>query len=183
MFFETWGEIKYNQNQKDRYKNKELPRKWFKQYPNIFDEDDLRITQKQAEDGYHFYEWLTAVVLFEQFGLLSLVEQYQFKNHLVKQSILNKILSKDLFELITNHSENFGNVQCPDLFVYKPDLSDWFIVEVKGDRDKLRDNQRRFFSVLSENTNKPVYVVNVKRTNEEIVGINKLVVADRFPSM
>jgi len=34
----------------------------------LFDEDDLRIAQNQAHLGYHFFEWLAAVLLYHMYG-------------------------------------------------------------------------------------------------------------------
>ena len=51
-------------------------------------------------------------------------------------------------------------VQCPDLLVYHPDLSDWFFCEVKGPRDSLRPEQIELFREMEHTTGKDVYVVN-----------------------
>jgi hypothetical protein len=160
--FTNIGVIKYHQRQQERFKNGELIKEWYKQFPDIFDEIDLKIALNQASMGYHFYEWLAAIVLFQTYGFYSLVEQYEFKTHKRKQDLLKHIVSKDIFDLITNHKRLFKGVQCPDLFVYSPDHSEWFFCEVKGNRDKIRNNQITFFDALAEKSQKPIYVIQLK---------------------
>jgi len=46
---------------------------WHQQYPDIFDPDDLRLTQTQPHN--HFCEWFAAIHLFHREQALSLVEK------------------------------------------------------------------------------------------------------------
>jgi hypothetical protein len=46
--------------------------------------------------------------------------------------------------------------QCPDILAYKSDYSDYFFIEVKGDKDSLRNGQTKHFQRLSKLTEKPV---------------------------
>jgi hypothetical protein len=43
--------------------------------------------------------------------------------------------------------------------MYAEDLSDWFFCEVKGPRDRLREEQVRKFEHLADMTSKPVRVL------------------------
>ena len=51
--------------------------------------------------------------------------------------------------------------QAPDLLVYKPDFSDWFFCEVKGGKDRLREEQESRFEILSALSKKPVYMIKI----------------------
>ena len=140
------------------FRSKELVINWARTYPMIFDDDDLRIAENQAELGYHFHEWLAAVLLYHSFGYFSLIEQYQFKKHKRKQAVLKELTQPNVIEFMGYHPE-FGRVQCPDLLVYKPDMSDWYFCEVKGPKDRLREDQIKFFHELSQVSKKGIRVV------------------------
>lgn len=69
-------------------------------------------------------------------------------------------MSKEAFEFVTTFTA--GEPQCPDLLVYAPDRSDWFFVEVKGPRDRLRPKQRDYFDELTSVTGRPWFVARLK---------------------
>lgn len=162
--FELLASYKTHSDLYRHFKAEDLPFSWASIYPMLFDEDDLRIAQAQAEMGYHFFEWLAAILIFHSFGLYSLVEQYQFRIHSKKQEILSKLTTKKVITFMQSHPD-FGNVQCPDLLVYSPDYSDWYFCEVKGPNDKMRNNQIDFFKELSNKSKKPIKVVEFKTLN------------------
>lgn len=158
------GTYEYHPRQRERFRTGILLEEWYKAYPFIFDEQDAKIARNQtgATMNYHFFEWLAAVLLYQSFGFYSLVEQYEFKSHKRKQDILRGVLSDELFHLITDHEAIFGGVQAPDLFVYSPDYSEWFFCEVKGPKDRLGDDQVRYFKRLSEASQKPIRLIRFK---------------------
>ncbi|MFH1628030.1 MAG: hypothetical protein ABIE47_04825, partial [Pseudomonadota bacterium] len=86
----------------DRFRSKDLVLDWAKSYPMLFDEDDLRIAENQAHMGYHFYEWLAAVLIYHTYGYLSLVEQYEFKSHKHKQQIFQRLTTSEVIEFIVD---------------------------------------------------------------------------------
>jgi len=159
--FQEMDIFQYNQDQKLLFKSKSLIDDWYQKYPQLFDEDDLRIAKSQPQ--YHFFEWQAAIYMYETHGLLSLVEQYQFKNHKKKQILLDKILSHAprLVNFIRDHKK-YGKRQCPDLLVYAPDFSNWFFYEVKSDSDELKPKQIEFFEALSEICGKPIRIIRFK---------------------
>ena len=156
---QNFGTFTYHHAQRDRFKSGGLWKTWAQCYPQIFDEDDLRIVPNQAPAGYHFYEWLSAVLLYESFGYLSLVEKYCFKNHAHKREILLKLMPLDLSEKM---SKIPGSAQTPDLLVYALDYSDWFFCEVKGPRDRLRTVQEQYFAELESTFGKPVRLIKFR---------------------
>lgn len=162
IMIENLGTFAYHPDQRERFKTGELIQIWAEQYSNIFDEKDVRTALNQAEH-YHFYEWLAAVLIYQSFGYLSLVESYQFKAHPRKLTILQKYLTPKVYDLVTDHTGSYGNVQCPDLFVYSPYSSDWFFCEVKGPHDQLRKSQLKFFWALSEASQKTIRVIYFKQ--------------------
>lgn len=155
------GTIEVHPGQKERFKSEELWREWAEMYPDIFDADDVRIAKSQAYLGHHFYEWLAAILLYHSTGYLSLVEQYEFKNHKRKQEIVQRLFSPELIELIAHH-ERFGGVQCPDLLIYTRDFSNWFFCEVKGPTDKLTNVQEQYFQALAELGGKSVRLIKFR---------------------
>ena len=147
--------IEYTGSQRDRFRSGELVRILARQYPKIFDKDDIRITKKQP--NYHFFEWLAAVIIYNSMGYLSLIEKYEFQNHERKQKILRKLMTNEQIAQLY-----VPGAQCPDLLVYSPDYKDWFFYEVKGSRDKLRKAQISYFKKLYKVTGKRIYVIEFK---------------------
>jgi hypothetical protein len=161
------GDFEVNPKQRARFIAGELWKEWREKYPDLFDSDDERIAASQACHGFHFYEWLAAILIYHSTGYLALIEQYQFKIHKRKQTVLEKINSSPLNKLIAD--QRLPSVKFPDLLVYSPDFTDWFFCEVKGGADTLSDVQEQAFQKLAEDWNKPVCLIKfhlAKNTSE-----------------
>jgi len=143
------GVVPFYAAQQRQFRSGVLAEQWARQYPLIFDDDDLRLAKSQPQ--YHFFEWLGAVVLHTTTGYLSLVEKYEFSNHARKVTLLRQMLPQPVLQLVTARG-----AQCPDLFVYSPDQSDWFFCEVKGPIDRVRKEQEDYFAELAMVSGKPV---------------------------
>lgn len=152
----------FHRKLREQFKLRKLTDVWFEQYPQIFDENDRLIAKNQPL--YHFYEWLAAILIFHTTGHLSLVEQYAYKRHHRKNQVLRDLLAADLLDFIMNHNAEYGKRQCPDLFVYKQDMSEWFFCEVKGPTDSISKGQERFFAALAERSGKPIQFVQFRET-------------------
>lgn len=159
----------YDERQRQRFRSGDLIREWYERYPTLFDKQDFTIAGNQAHLGYHFFEWLAAVTLYECMGLFSLVEQYEYKTHKRKQDVLTKIVPQEILVLIREHKVEFGNVQCPDLLVYSRDYLEWFFCEVKGPTDRVRKNQLEFFNALERTSNRPVRMIRFHRFAEQVL--------------
>ena len=155
--FKDIGKFKVNPRQRERFISGELWQEWSKKYPDLFDADDVRIVRNQPK--YHFYEWLAAILIYHSTGYLSLVELYYTKTHKRKQSVLKKINSSSLNELIAG--QRLSRVKFPDLLVYSPDFTDWFFCEVKGGGDRLPEVQEQSFRKLVKLTQKPVCLIHL----------------------
>jgi hypothetical protein len=166
--FSELGVFEYHLSQRERFRTGKLWEHWAEAYPKVFDADDIRIARTQAgpPNNLHFFEWLAAVLIYQSFGYLSLLQQYEFKEHRRKQAVLRELLAPEVFALVTHHKHPkrlpFGDVQCPDLLVYAPDRSDWFFCEVKGPRDRLREVQAAFFHALSDTSGKDIRLVRFR---------------------
>ena len=126
------------------WKEGHLPLKFRKQYPDLFDEDDLRITIKQPQ--YHFIEWLAAIH-FHKLGYKVLIEQYVYKTHKRKMTVVKNYLGEDGLKFLKHEGTSY-KTQPPDLFVYKYDQ--FFFVEVKSEKDKLSATQEDFFTKIEK---------------------------------
>jgi VRR-NUC domain len=93
-------------------------------------------------------------------GYLSLVEKYEFATHPRKQQIVAQLLPSPVRDALRDRNQ--GHAQAPDLLMYAEDLSDWFFCEVKGPRDRLRDEQVRKFGLLADMTSKPVRLIEFR---------------------
>ena len=130
---------------------------WSRQYPRLFDADDLRITREQPDK--HFYEWLTAICLFHTLGVLSLGEKYTFgKAHPRKHEVVKRLLQPDQVEFLLGLPN-----QPPDLLVYTPRFDRYWFVEVKGPTDRVRPIQRHTNQAIMQRLGVPVETISVRR--------------------
>ena len=164
--FELIGEWHYHPAVREAFRTGDLADRWMGQYPEIFDELDR--AQVASQPNNHFYEWMAAVFLREGFGLLSLVEKYEFGKHVRKQRVLSELMPRSSVEVITCRP---APCQAPDLLVYTEDRSDWFFVEVKGPKDRLRTVQVEYFQRLQEETGRPVRLVKLRESRRGRGGV------------
>ena len=133
----------FNPTQRERFRDGSLAQTWHQKYPELFDDDDVRILMHQRK--YHFFEWLSAILLFEATGCVSLVEGYIAKSHPRKRAVLQDLVPPRVFEWMDRNQSGQ-----PDLFVYRPATRDWFVCEVKGGQDRVRKNQRAWVTGFNE---------------------------------
>ena len=140
----------YTEQQRQQFKTGDLFDRWMSRYPEIFDEVDVRIIGNQRcypnGNGYHFFECLTAVVLYETCGYLSLLEKYETQSHARKVKLFKETVPTAIAQYVLANRAG-----APDLFVYHPETRDWFFCEVKGGRDKLGPKQVAFMTFMREN--------------------------------
>jgi hypothetical protein len=157
--FITYATFKTNDAHRMYFKKGNLVENWSRMYPFLFDAHDTQIALNQRDLGYHYYEWLAAILLYHTKGLLSLIEAYAYKSHERKRKILEKLVAGDTLDFIA--SKGISSVtQCPDLLVYTPDRIEWFFCEVKGPKDKLRKKQIDFFRELEQKAGKRIKIIN-----------------------
>ena len=124
----------------------------------LFDSDDIRIANNQKQLGYHYYEWLAAILIYHTTGYLSLVETFAYKSHTRKRQVLETLVAGEALDFIASKGIQ-SVIQCPDLLMYALDRINWFFCEIKGPRDKLRAEQETFFEELTQVTGKEIQVV------------------------
>lgn len=134
----------FHQDQRNQFRNGSLIEYWSSRYPEIFDSDDLRVLETEHQRRYHFFEWLSAILLFEATGYHSLLESYTSQSHRQKQCRFRETVGEELFAWACDHQSGQ-----PDLFVFRPGY-DWFFCEVKGGPDRIRDNQRNWASQFKQ---------------------------------
>ena len=147
------GVFPFSPFQRHAFTSGGLASRWKELYPALFDDDDWRLAETQRASGYHFFEWLGAVLIYNATGWHSLVEKYQFEFHERKAQILKGIDDRKLMAAIQHLKDN-GRVQGPDLLVYSQDLKDWYFCEVKGASDHLGTMQKAIFEELGDVTGK-----------------------------
>ncbi len=159
---ETFAHYTYTEPQRLAFHSGPLRQQWESNYPQLFDADDIRIAATQARLRAHFFEWLAAVRLYDQHRMLSLLEKYHDPSHTRKHDIFTALAPDSLLRFFEK-PRLYGMRQPPDLFVRTADDSDWFMCEVKGNRDKLRPTQLAFFHALEQATGKPVRLILVSQ--------------------
>jgi hypothetical protein len=145
-----------NKQEKEDFKSKGLGLKWATKYPNLFDNDDIRLYKSQSKYGYHYFEWKAAIHFWEEIGYQSLNQKYQTKQHAHKKRLIesNKYISEKNWKEILPLPG-----MLPDLFVYSKETEDWFFCEVKSPNDGLHDNQNTSFPQISRYTKKPIGLI------------------------
>lgn len=150
--------IFYPQSLRDRWPEP-LAREWLASYPDIFDQDDLRLTSKQRK--HHFFEWLAAIHVFQRDGAISLIEKYGYRKNPRQVRRLDELLPVSDAQFLREFRSTQG-VQPPDLLVYMPDKSKYWFAEVKGPRDQLSTQQRASHARIAHTLNAEVEVISVK---------------------
>lgn len=161
--FSEYLEVSYPAALREKFKAGQLVTKLANDFPQLYDQNDIALASgPQGQKGYHFVEWFAALALYKEFGLLSLIGKYECPSHEHKREIIKKFMSDEEIDFITRPKEPFGSTQCPDLFLYKEDFSDFCFCEVKGPGDSLKPNQAEYFKVIKKMFGKPIYLLNVK---------------------
>lgn len=141
------------------WKQGHVHRVWSCQYPELFDASDISNASNQYRYGFHFGEWLTAVHFWNK-GYHVLQAPY-FRStqakHRRKSDLAAALLSKPGLALL---ARNRGGH--PDLLVFDPEHRFFFFAEVKRERDRLSNDQRRFFSVMEQELGCQVLVVSLQ---------------------
>jgi hypothetical protein len=159
-------QLTFQEEEKEKFKLEGLGLEWAKRFPDLFDEDDIRLIKSEAQHGYHYYEWRAAIHLREKLGYQSLVEKYQFANHERKQAVFNS--NRFISEKILSKLRNIKGM-LPDLFVYSENNGDWFFCEVKGPTDKISDAQANQHRQIKKITGKPVGLFTFGKKKENTI--------------
>ena len=139
-----------------------LQGQWAAAYPQLFDDLDVQLaTGPQGDAGYHFAEWLGAIILHHVTGYHSLIAKYQLPKHVAKRTVVRELGLANL--LFRKHSE-YGGTHGPDLLMYAPDRSAYFFCEVKGPGDALSPRQEKYFLHLEKETGSPIRMLKFKWT-------------------
>jgi hypothetical protein len=144
----------YKKEQRESFRRGILVKSWRVRYPDLFDGLDVHFARTQPTA--HFFEWLTAILLYEATGYLSL-QEYILRTHPRKRAIFESRVSKKIFRDV-----DYDQGGLPDLFVYSPRFRDWFFCEVKGGPDGIRPNQIKRFGELEKLTGKKPVLVRLK---------------------
>lgn len=134
----------YHATQRERFRTGTLAEEWREKYPELFDAEDLKLLTTAHQRRYHFFEWLSAILLYEATGYLSLVEGYTAKTHPKKRERLELMVGPETFKRL----DELQSGQ-PDLFVYRMETKSWFFCEVKGPGDRIRKNQEKWIADFS----------------------------------
>ncbi|WP_018868502.1 MULTISPECIES: VRR-NUC domain-containing protein [unclassified Thioalkalivibrio] len=146
----------FHRERREKFRAGELSEEWVQRYPGLFDSDDVRILQTAHQRQYHFFEWLSAVLLFEATGYKSLMEKYCAKSHPRKITLFEEMVPGDVFGYLMGARSGH-----PDLFSYHPETGDWFFSEVKGAKDQLRDEQISMHEELKAMTGRRVRIIQL----------------------
>ena len=127
---------------------------WNWEYPGLFDEKDRSNAGNQHRGGYHFAEWFTAIHFWKK-GYRVLLSKYALKSHHRKFAEARKLLGMARLAFLQEEYR-------PDLLVFDQDQRYFFFVEVKRERDRLRNHQIASFRAIEEQFDCPVLLVSLK---------------------
>ena len=144
--------IHYDPRLRARWRSGSLPTELRHGYPDLFDDDDLRLALSQP--AYHFFEWLGALH-YREIGFNVLVEQYIYSSHPRKIATVSQLISEDDLQFLRDLPG-----QPPDLLVYRDDALVFF-VEVKSSSDSISQRQHRAFTQIFKRFSVDVRVLRV----------------------
>jgi len=159
QYFDLWR-LPYTRQHRDRFRDGSLRDEWFARYQGpCFDQDDLRLATTQP--GNHFFEWLGAISLYNALGVYSLIEKFESKKtHPRKFEVFEKLMDPETFKFVLDYgTDEYGSTGCPDLLLYRPDLSDWFFCETKERTESFTPRQVPYFTELAKRTGRRVRVI------------------------
>jgi hypothetical protein len=139
---------------------------WQREYPFLFDVRDasLAASYQGRTLSPHFLEWYAAIKMYESFGYYSLNKNYECPDHAAKHGLLRRLASEEAFHFIVNPHPVCGKGLCPELLLYKPDLSDWSFCTVKGPKESIKPEQARYWGELISVTGRKIVQVCLRET-------------------
>ena len=146
----------FHPERRERFRTGELGEEWVKRYPDLFDSDDVRILTTEHQRKYHFFEWLSSVLLYESTGYISLMEKYCAKSHPRKIKLFSELVPGEAFDFLMSAPSGH-----PDLFSFHPQTGEWFFSEVKGATDTLKGNQIDMHGQLEAMTDRRVRIIQL----------------------
>lgn len=150
----------FHPERREKFRTGELSEEWGKRYPDLFDSDDFRILTTEHQRKYHFFEWLSSVLLYESTGYVSLMEKYCAKNHPRKVGLFAELVPQAVFNYLMNAPSGH-----PDLFSFHPETGEWFFSEVKGVTDTLKENQILMHEQLEKMTGRSVRIIQLNEVS------------------
>lgn len=141
------------------WKSGQVHQVWYSQYGNLFGESDWTNVRNQYQSGHHFGEWFTAIHFWNR-GFRCLIENYAFKKHKKSFQKAAQYLGNDGIEFLSRNARTVS--QPPDLFVFDQELGIYFFAEVKRERDRLRDKQRKHFLEIERKLQCQILLVDLK---------------------
>ncbi|WP_106477670.1 VRR-NUC domain-containing protein [Phytohalomonas tamaricis] len=146
----------FHPERREKFRTGELSEEWVKRYPDLFDSDDVRILTTEHQRKYHFFEWLSSVLLYESTGYVSLMEKYCAKSHPRKLRLFSELVPEPVFDYLMSAPSGH-----PDLFSFCPQTGEWFFCEVKGLADTLKENQIVMHEQLEKMTGRRVRIIQL----------------------
>ena len=146
----------FHPDRRESFRRGELADEWVTRYPDLFDSDDVRILNTEHQRKYHFFEWLSSVLLYESTGYVSLMEKYSAKSHPKKIKLFSELVPPAVSDFLLHAPSGH-----PDLFSFHPKTGEWFFSEVKGARDTLRENQIAMHEELEKITGRRVRIIQL----------------------
>lgn len=132
-----------------------LREEWYKDYPQLFDGDDLSMALNQKNQ--HFGEWFIAIHYFKK-GRRVFIEHYVYSRKKTNSSYairekkneeVKRLLGREGFDFLRKPPGG-KKIRPPDLFIFN-EKGKFFFAEVKwGHKDKLRDCQKTLFSQIKK---------------------------------
>lgn len=160
---------------------KELLTKWKDRDPSIVPSFMLDWNGPGISNGYGFGEWM-AEKYFREKGFYTITNEFNLLSKTSKFKKYNEIISimtgqqkiKEFKEAVKSLLDRSDPIENPDLFVYNLETS--FFVEVKKEKDVLREPQIRFIhlarNILKMDT-KLIYLSDSEEKEyEEVIEVN-----------
>lgn len=157
-FVGKW-EFTFSRREREQFRSGYLIRQWAEQYPFLFGPEEVSAAlSSSGKRTGSFFEWVSAVRLYEARGYYSLLRDYAPSSQNGKHEFVGKLCGKVVTGFMAAAP---AKTQFPDLLVYTPDLSEWYFCDVKGPGDIVRKSEETFFPRLADGTGAGIYLLTL----------------------
>ena len=158
-YFQGRWEFTFSRREREQFRSGVLVRQWAEQYPFLFGPEEVAAAlSSSGKRSGSFFEWVSAVRLYEAQGYYSLVRDYASSLQSGKKGVVSELCGKVATGFMAAAP---AKMQFPALLVYRPDLSEWFFCDVKGPGDIVRKSEGIFFPRLAEETGVGIFLITL----------------------
>ena len=132
-------------------------------YPELFDDDDLKLVQPNSQPRMLMKNWMAAIDLFQREGWMSLQDPYFKPSHSAKHTRMRELVPAAVADLLTRHASPKAGGEPPNLLAFREGdrgTTEWrFAHVVKNGTSELDPKKLELFQSLFELTGQRIWMI------------------------